>query len=645
VWIGTEDAGLHQLDPRTRRFRQFLHDPSDPRSLPHDYVTAIMSDSRGDLWVGTYGGGLIIKDRRGAGFRRVGVGPPPAMGRLNGYISALLEDRDGMIWVGTWIAGLAVVDPSGCVIRKYAHDPSDSGSVPDNEIRSLALDRHGTVWVGTAKGGLSRYDPSNDRFVRVFPIQHGPVWAGTEYVQSIAEDDRGRLWLGTFGGGAVCFDPETGVCVRLTKENGLPNNVVYGIILDDNHRLWLSTNEGLACHDPAGGTSRSYTHHDGLQADEFNFNASCRGPDRTFCFGGVNGFNIIAPGRIPENRHVPPVSITGFRVFDKPFDTGVAPHAAHAVTLDHDANFISIEYASLDFALPERNQYAYRLEGIDRDWVHAGTRRSASYTDLPPGEYVFTVRGSNNDGVWNETGAAIGITVLPPYWQTLWFRIAVAVLIVAALSFLYRLRVRSLLKMERLRLRIASDLHDDIGSNLASIAVLADLVRTRAALAAPEAGRLQDISRAARHTSEALRDIVWFVNPDHDTACTVVDRLRSIASTLLAGVEHTFTVEDPLPGSPLPMALRRDLVLIYKEILSNIVRHAEATRVEIRFAMDHGRYTLEVRDNGKGFDTAHPPDGNGLMTMKRRAAEVGGTLVLHSGPGRGTKVVLSGKIP
>ncbi len=645
VWVGTEDGGLHRFDPRTGSFLQFRHDPSDPRSLPRDYVTALMIDSRGELLVGTYGGGLAVKNRTGPGFRRLGSDPHDPSRRLNAYISALCEDREGRIWVGTWIAGLAVVDHSGRVVRRYVPDPSDPGSIADTDIRALAVDRRGTLWVGTAKAGLSRYDRDSDRFVRVFPQKLNDAWAGTEYVQSIVEDQRGTLWLGTFGGGAVCLDPVTGACARVTKDNGLPNNVVYGIVIDEDQLLWISTNEGLTCFDPSTGRSRSYTHNDGLQADEFNFNAYCEGPDHTLYFGGVNGFNAVAPGRIPENRHVPPVVITGFRVFDRPWDTGMALHVTRAITLDHDANFIAIEYAALDYALPERNQYAYRLEGIDRDWVRAGERRTASYTDLPPGEYVFRVRGSNNDGVWNESGAGLTISVHPPYWQSVWFRLAIGALAAAALVLLYRLRVRSLLKVERLRLRIAADLHDDIGSNLASIAVLADMVRTRANLAPVEVGRLLDISHAARQTTEALRDIVWFVNPDHDMACTIGDRLRGIASTLLAGIDHTFCIEGPVSGSRLSMVFRRDLVLIYKEILSNIVRHAEASHVEIRLTMIRGHFTLEVRDDGKGFECARPTEGNGLMTTRRRAAELGATMTLRSVPGKGTHVVLTGKIP
>jgi ligand-binding sensor domain-containing protein/signal transduction histidine kinase len=644
VWIGTEDAGLHQLDPATGKIRNFVHDPANPRSLPYNYVSALMTDTRGEVWVGTYGGGLARFDRSRGAFRRYVADPRNTSRRLNAYISSLLEDRTGNIWVGTWIAGLALIDRDGRILRTYAHGP-DPGSLPDNDIRCLALDRTGAVWVGTAKGGLSRYDPSSDRFQDFGSGEKVSGGAGREYVQAIAEDHWGRLWLGTFGGGLTLFDPAHGTWSHYAVQQGLPNNVVYGVLEDRQHRFWLSTNEGISCCDPDRMTFRNYTRHDGLQADEFNFNAYSRSPDGALYFGGVNGVNVVMPDRVAENRHVPPVVFTGFRIFDRQMNTAVAPFAATEVTLDYDENFITIEYAALDYALPERNRYAYRLEGMDRGWVDAGARRSASYTGLAPGAYTFRVRGANNDGIWNEKGAALTLTVHPPFWQTFWFRFLVGAILLTGVLYAYHLRVESLLKVERMRLRIASDLHDEIGSSLASIAVLADLVRKRAPLPPAEADHLQDISHAARTTSDALRDIVWFVNPEHDSTINIIDRLRGISATLLAGIPYTVYVDDHTPSDHLPMVLRRDIVLIYKELLSNIVRHADAQHVDIRFAVRHGRFRLEVRDDGKGFDPAAPSAGNGLLTMRRRAAGLGASFDIRSEPAGGTVVCLEGKIP
>jgi ligand-binding sensor domain-containing protein/signal transduction histidine kinase len=645
VWIGTEDAGLNRFDPRTGTFRHYRHDPADPSSLPHDYVAVLMTDNRGNVWVGTYGGGLARFDRTRNSFRSFAVDPDNPARRLNAYISAIAQDTGGNMWVGTWIAGMYVLSPSGRILKTFANDKQNPGSLPDNDVRCVLRDHTGTMWVGTARGGIGRYDPSSGAFRRYQNVPEDPQSLGSSYVQSIAEDSAGYLWVGTFGGGLSKLDPRTGRCVRYAVQQGLPNDVVYGILFDRAGHLWVSTNNGISCFDPDSVRFRNYTRHDGLQADEFNFNAACAGTDGVLYFGGVNGFNAITPDRIPANPHVPPVVITGFNLFNVPLKSDVPISATGEITLTHSQNFFSFEYAALDYSLPARNTYAYKLDGLDESWVIAGTRRLASYTDVAPGTYVFHVSGANNDGVWNPVGASLRVTVKPPFWQTLWFRILGALLLLGAATAAYKLRVASILKVERMRLNIASDLHDDIGSSLASIAVLADLVRNRMNVPPAAAGHLLDISRAARSTSDALREIVWFINPEHETAANIFDHLEGIAAKMLMGMDHTFRRDDRSATVRLPMQFRRDIVLVFKEVLSNIVHHAGAKNVAVRVGIDGGRFRLTVEDDGRGFDVSAPSSGNGLATMRRRAQQVGGTLDIRSMPGKGTIITMDAKIP
>jgi ligand-binding sensor domain-containing protein/signal transduction histidine kinase len=645
VWIGTEDSGLNRFDPRSGTFRHYRHDPRNPGSLPHDYVSALLTDDQGDVWAGTYGGGLARFDRAGDRFRRFTVDPDNPARRLNQYISTIAQDHSGNLWVGTWMAGLYCMTRAGKIVGTFANDKANPRSLPDNDIRCLLVGRSGALWVGTARGALSRYDPATSSFQRFEARPEDPRSLSNAYVQAITDDGSGNLWIGTFGGGLNKLDLRTGECRRFMTQDGLPNDVVYAILPDRSGKYWLSTNRGISCFDPGNSTFRNFTRFDGLQADEFNYSAACSGADGTLYFGGVNGFNAILPGRIPRNPHIPPIVVTGFNVFDKPVRLENAPFATTEITLGHDDNFFSLEYAALDYALPARNTYAYMLEGVDRTWVEAGTRRLAGYTDLAPGDYVFHVKGANNDGVWNEAGASLHITITPPFWKTPWFRILGVLVLLGALTAAYQLRVASLLKVERMRLSIASDLHDDIGSSLASIAVLADLVRNRTAVPAVAAEHLLDISRAARSTSDALRDIVWFVNPEHDTTANIIDRLQDIAAKMLAGMEHTFQRDDRDGSAHLPMTFRRDILLIYKEVLANIVRHADAKHVEIHASIHSGRFLLTVTDDGRGFDSSAPLPGNGLASMQRRARQWGGTLEIAGAPGKGTIVKLNAKIP
>lgn len=645
VWVGTEDGGLNRFDPRSGRFVHHRHNPANPKSLPHDYVSALMTDARGAVWVGTYGGGFARFEAASGEFRRY-VHDPSSPSRLyNAYISAFAEDRNGNIWIGTWISGVFVINRDGRILKAFMHDKSKPGSLPDNDVRSLTMDQSGTMWVGTAHGGIGRYDSAGDAFRWYRKDPANPRSLSSNYVQTIMQDRKGGLWIGTFGGGLNRLDPVSGECAHITQQHGLPNNVVYAVLEDHSGMLWISTNNGICCFDPVKSTCVNFTRHDGLQADEFNFNAACRGPEGALYFGGVNGFNIVRPGQIRHNPHVPPVVITGFRVFDRPVPHPSASFTDSCITLGYEENFFTFEYAALDYSLPDRNAYAYILEGLDRAWVMAGTRRLASYTNLEPGKYTFRVRGTNNDGVWNATGTSVRIVIEPPFWKTLWFRIVAVLLGIAAVTVAYRLRVASLLRVQQMRLNIASDLHDEIGSNLASIAVLADLVRHRTGLPPTAAGHLLDISRAARSTSDALRDIVWFVNPEHDTTDNAIDRLEGIAAKLLAGMNYTFLVDDHSVSKKLPMTFRRDLVLIYKELLSNIVRHASAKNISIWVGDHEGRLSLRISDDGRGFDPQRPSSGNGLITMRRRASQIGATLDIRSEPGKGTTATLSVKLP
>ncbi len=645
IWIGTEDAGLNVLDPRSGRFRHFRHSPADASSLPNDYVTALLTDSHGDVWVGTYGGGVARFDRARNSFLRY-VSDRAVPGRpLNPWNSALAEDRAGNIWVGTWVQGIFVMNRDGEVLRRFVNEGHDSTSIPDNDVRCIVQDHFGSIWVGTARGGVARLDSLSGGFRRFRHDPANPRSISNDYVQTVYEDRQGNLWIGTFGGGFNRVNRATGECVSFTMRDGLPSNVVYAILEDRAGNLWMSTNNGISCFDPVSVTFKNYSRYDGLQADEFNFGASCMASDGRMYFGGVDGFNEINPGNIAHNPHTPPIVITGLNVFNSPIRLDSVFARGSEVTFDHTQNFFSFEYAALDYSLPDRNAYAYMLEGVDKAWVDAGTRRLAGYTDIAPGRYMFRVRGTNNDGVWNLEGASLVITITPPFWKTVWFRVLGVLMLFAAVTVVYRLRVASILKVERMRLGIASDLHDDIGSSLASIAVLADLVRNRMAVPPAAAAHLLDISRAARATSDALRDIVWFINPERDFTNDIIDHLQATAARLLAGLDHSFRRNDQVSPTRLPMAFRRDLLLLYKEILNNIVRHAEAHHVEIGVIVDDGRLRLSVSDDGRGFDTSLSSGGNGLVTMRRRAQQLGGTLDVRSEVQKGTTVTFEANLP
>src|SRR5690606_8262588 len=287
-------------------------------------------------------------------------------------------------------------------------------------------------------------------------------------------DAAGALWLGT-GTGLTRYDPAAGAFTHYLKRDGLPGSVVYSILEDGRQRLWLGTNLGLACFDPrlpAGRAFRTFDAGAGTGNPEYNRQAAFRNGRGSFFFGGMGGLTVFDPDKIHDNPVVPPVVLVDVQKANREGTASVNPFGLGHLRLSSRDYSLSFTFAALAYAHPPKNRYAYRLEGFDAGWVDAGTGRVARYTNLPAGDYVFRVRGSNNDGVWNEAGLALRLTVLPPFWETAWFRLLVAAAVAGLLGAAYRYRVQRLLEVERLRLRIASDLHDDFSSDLTGIALL-----------------------------------------------------------------------------------------------------------------------------------------------------------------------------
>jgi len=338
---------------------------------------------------------------------------------------------------------------------------------------------------------------------------------------------------------------------------------------------------------------------------------------------------------------VPPVVLTRIQTSNRDTTVTINPFGLDHLTLSYREYTFSFAFAALNYTNPLQNQYAYQLEGFDNAWMGVDTRRSVQYTNIPPGDYTFRVKASNNDGLWNEEGVALRLTITPPFWQTWWFRLLVVAFVVGVLTVAYRYRVARLLEMERMRLRIASDLHDDIGSKLSSIALMSEMVGKHAHLAPREAQRLAKVSDVAREMVGALRDIVWLVSPDHDRTDDLIERMRDVSGQMLDGLACTFaSTANGLPEA-LPMALRRNIFLIYREALHNIARHAQASEVMIRLNVHKSRLVLTITDNGVGFDATAAHHGHGLKNMRTRAGQIDGDLEITSDPGRGTTLTLT----
>lgn len=468
VWVGTERGGLNYLDAPMQRVRVFRHDPNDPASLRVNNVKALFVDRQGALWVGTHDGGLSRLDRDRGGFHHYRHDPSDSTSLSGNRVYAIHEDRFGDLWIGTNKNGLNRLDRRSGRFTRYGVDDG-AGSISSNEINVIFEDRVGNLWIGTAHG-LSLFDRRTDRFIHFLSTRADPGSLIDPTVRTLWEDSEGRLWVGT-SSGLELFDRRQGTFTHFTVRDGLPNDAINCVLEDGSKDLWISTNLGLSRFRPSDSSFRNFDGADGLQSRQFNMNACVATRDGRLFFGGVNGFSYFHPENITSNPYAPPVFITGLKLFNQtvhPAESG-SPLTrdigeTERIVLRHDQNVVSLDFVALNYTAQSRNEYAYVLEGFEEDWNPVGTQRTATYTNLPPGQYTFRVKAANNDGVWNEHGTSLEIRILPPLWRTWWAYLLYALFAATAAYGAYRYsvkvwRLKNSLALEQLRRRTEDDLH------------------------------------------------------------------------------------------------------------------------------------------------------------------------------------------
>ncbi|MBI4751073.1 MAG: protein kinase [Acidobacteria bacterium] len=419
LWVGTR-SGLSRIDAQTGQVKTYQNDPRRPTSLSNNSVFAITQDKTGQLWVGTDGGGLGRFDPTQEIFVNYRHDPLNPNSLTSNNISSLVVDHEGMLWVGLNGQGLCRFHPQTAHWTRFRTNPADASTLSSDAVYTLLEDQKGDIWIGTRGGGLCRYNRQTSSFQSFLNQPGNPASLSGNVVLSLFEDQTGILWVGTRGGGLNRFDPATQTFEALRQANGLPNDVIEGILEDSAGQLWLSTNQGICKFDPVKRSFRKYDASDGLQGNEFSQSAVCKGRGGELFFGGTNGITSFFPDQVTENLFVPPIVITNFKKFNQNVSLETSITETDEITIDYTENFITFEFAALSFTNARRNQFAYRLIGFDDHWIPAGTQRSATFTNLDGGTYTFQVKGSNNDGVWNETGASLRIKVLPPPWKRWW---------------------------------------------------------------------------------------------------------------------------------------------------------------------------------------------------------------------------------
>jgi len=690
VWVGLGRGGLARL--RERHFAVL----GMPNGLPIRPAVSVSEDGTGALWMGTYGGGLNcwrngvltnypLPRQSSGGF--VFSTFPDSQGRL--WISAGLEDlyvikggqllpapvavhgiksilvdHQDRVWLGTKDGLACWADGK---LRKFNKRDSHCESIA-NPVRALAEDQQGRIWIGADDGNIYRFDEGN---LRAFPLPQ--FSAHQQAVWSLQADTDGSLWVGTSDAGLLHFANDR--FTRFTASDGLPDDIICQILDDQHGNLWIGSHQGIfrvgktalnafATHAASGISCSVYDLSDGLpslQCSEMYQPSAWRGQDGKLWFATAKGVVAVQPGEVPVNLRPPPVAIEEFLADGNSQALAAGHNPANGTAVlevpPGKQNF-EFHYTALLLTDAEKIRFRYKLEGFDAGWVNAGAARAAHYNYLKPGSYLFHVIAANNDGVWNEVGASVVLKVLPYFWETWWFLalLGLALLIVVAgvARHLSQRELRRELEqlerqrdLEQDRSRIARDIHDHIGSGLTRINLLNELLLGDPA--GLQAVRVGQITSVTCELMRAMDEIVWAVDPHHDTLDSLMSYLCDFAEEYLrpTGMRLRINLPTPLPPWPLTSEARHNLYLAIQEVLNNIVKHSQATEVYFGLELAAEAAILEIRDNGRGFlqkldhsAEARPTNGNGLKNLQQRAVAIGGRCFINSGPGQGTRIEL-----
>ena len=630
IWIGTWGGGLNQLKGEN------ITSDGGAGGSSQDLVLALHQGRDGSLWVGMDHGGGLVRLKDGA---RYSV--PRASGLIDAAVRAIHEDRQGALWVGT-SHGLNVFREGKCETYTVAD------GLPADTVWVLLEDSDGKMWIGT-DGGLSCWQEGH--------FANSTTREGLSHnsVKALYQDREHTLWIGTRGGGLNRY--KGGKFTAYTTRQGLFSDEIYEILEDDFGYFWMSCRKGIfrvskkALDDldrrvihmiPCSAFGRA----DGLPSIQCNGVAKPAGwkaRDGRLWFATIRGVVVVEPG-IKTNEQPPPVFIEEVMAGGRSLrPDALAANDSLSLTIPPGRGGIEIHYTALSFQAPRKNRFKYLLEGVDPEWVDAGARRSVSYNSVTPGKHLFRVVASNNDGVWNETGATLSLLFVPHYWQTWWFKPVLGLAALLVLTLLYRTRVTRLRAIERLRIQIAANLHDDVGARLTKVAMVTELVDRETKDSHPNKPHIRNIFSTIREITQAMDEIVWTINPKNDTLDNLANYVFQYAQDYFqdTGVSCRLDVPAQLPDRPLSTEVRHNLFMAVKEALNNTLKHAEASEVRIGLGVADGRMTITITDNGRGFliDQARAK-GNGLENMTRRLAQIGGRLVLESAPGSGTSIRL-----
>jgi len=637
IWVGTS-KGLECINAGNHKVGQYLFFDQRLKDPIEYSVMALLPDNAGTCWVGTWGAGMQLFDTRKRKFIESFVHYSNSPNSISSnYIKSFCKDAAGNLWIATWNGGIEKFDTKKKTFEHFNTSNRENG-ITTNYVNKIYFADH-TIWA-TVVTGLLKYDSATNKF-KGYRITNDTTNAMAAGTAAIAADSSGNLFVGS-GKGLTKFSIKTN---QFEKIHIPGDGGVAGIYLDRRKKLWLATESGLKHYDPITGISHIYTLKDGLPISYFPvdcyINASA---DSEIMINSNSGLIHFYPEAINHNKTKPDLHITSFKIENKELKTTKDITELNDVYLRYDQNYLAISFAALNLINPSQNQYAYKLEGFDKDWVQSGNRNEVIYTNLPPGNYIFKVKGSNDAAVWNEEGISLKIHISTPWWKTWWFYTFCVIGITASIYILYRVRIDRIIAEHKLRNKIARDLHDDIGSTLSGIKLFSSMAQNK--LQQENSGALDIVERIGERSEkmiEAMSDIVWSINPVNDSMEKMLVRMKQYAAEMMEpkNINYNFSANENLKKAKMDQAIKKEIYLIFKEIINNAVKHSQCTQVNIELYLSAKNFEMIVSDNGIGIDLSSlNGNGNGLNNFKQRAKEIGGEIKMSSEQKKGTTVRL-----
>ncbi|HSL89355.1 MAG TPA: two-component regulator propeller domain-containing protein [Ignavibacteriaceae bacterium] len=722
VWIGTAGSGLARIVSANKQFIQFNPTKKSLEFNKDEYVSHIFEDDNKDIWlcgadgqvfvynvshdkveplfnergirprskiysvssaennkylIATFKEGFFVYDKKSGELLHKKLYPDHSDLWQANKVTSFLKASQGKYYIGTDGAGLFEYDLNTNNINQY------NDNMPN--VWALFRDESDNVWVGTWGNGLFRFNESTNKIENFYPAPNDKSFFTSTTTVCIKQDNKGNLWFGTQGDGIFLLEHDkivNPVFKNFNSSNGIPEDLIMGIVAEDENNIWISTQAGLARYDYNKKTFASYGQKEGIEQLEFNLGSILRASDNNLYFGSLEGTYLTNKRNYLTKQNTFNIVITDVKLFNIPirfYNKNYPSTEYESLALNYNQNFLSFEFAPLNYSDPSKVVCEYKLEGVDEDWLKDGGRRFANYTDLPPGKYKFIVRILDVENNAAISFASIVVNISPPIWAT-WYAYALYITVfIGALLFIrkYEMEKRAKkareqlrknkedtamrelklqteaaefkartveqekeIEKQKIRNRIARDLHDEIGSNLSSISLLSRMLKDELKSDGELSQNLSRIESTAKNSVTSIRDIVWFINPSSDSLIDLIRKMNETSENLLKETECFFHHNIPDTDKKISPEIKRGIYLIFKETLNNISKHSGADKVNINVNVDNNEFYLTIDDNGKGFNVNETYNGNGINNIKSRADELSATLTIQSEIGKGSGLVL-----